>query len=127
MTLITAHLVLLEPLLNEMFLALGQHWPTQLKSLVLVELTALQQDAKVLEEGGLLSRRGGHCLESLDSLRSTQDTLKEEEEEDKGEEGRGPTRGGGEEGYEEGRITTALIWMTHLITLGAVAAALAAS
>ena len=67
----STNLVLFEPLLDELFLALGKHGPAQLQGLILVQLATLQQDAKVLQQGGGLSWRGGYVLEALDCLRGT--------------------------------------------------------
>ena len=75
------NLVLFEPLLDELLLALGEHGPAQLQGLVLVQLAALQQDAKVLQKGRGLSRRGGHMLEALDGLGGPQNALREEMQE----------------------------------------------
>ena len=69
------NLIFLEPLLDELLLPLSQHRTTQLESLVLVELTALQEDTKILQERRRLAGWGGHCLESLDGLSRTQNTL----------------------------------------------------
>ena len=70
-----AYLVFLEPLLDELFLPLCKHGPAQLQGLILVELTALQENAKVLQQWRGLPGRGGHLLEFLDGLRRTQNTL----------------------------------------------------
>lgn len=73
-------LVLLQPLLDELFLPLGQHGSAELQGLVLVQLAAFQQNTKILEQGGGLAGLGGHLLETLDGLGCSQDSLKEREE-----------------------------------------------
>ena len=70
-----ANLVFLEPLLNELFLALSQDGPTELESLVFVQLTALQENPEILEEGRSLPGRGGHLLESQNGVCCAKNTL----------------------------------------------------
>ena len=70
-----SHLVFFQPLLNELLLALCKHGPAQLQGLVLVQLAGLQEDAKVLQQGGGLARGRGHLLEPLDGLGRAQDAL----------------------------------------------------
>ena len=69
------NLVLLQPLLDELFLALSQHGPAQLQCLMLVQLAALQQDPEILQQRGGLPGRGGHLLESQDGFRRPEYTL----------------------------------------------------
>ena len=69
------HLVLFEPLLQQLLASLLQHGPAQLQGLKLVELALVQQDAKVLEEGGRLARLGRNTLEPPDGVRCAEDTL----------------------------------------------------
>jgi hypothetical protein len=67
------HLVLLQPLLEQLLAALDEHGTSELETLVLVETPALEEDTKVLEDGTELSCGDGDALELLDRLRGTED------------------------------------------------------
>lgn len=66
-------LVLLEPLLEELLPALGEDGACELERLDLVELSLLEEDAEVLEDGREDAGLGRHRLELLDGLGRAQD------------------------------------------------------
>ena len=69
------NLVLLEPLLQQVLLALDEDGPDELEGLVLVHLTLLKQDTKILEEGRGLAWSQGDLLEHLNGLGSAENSL----------------------------------------------------
>lgn len=68
----TLELVLFEPLFEELLLALLYDRTGKFKRFVLVELSLLEQDAKVLQDRSKGTRNSGEVLESLDGLWGTQ-------------------------------------------------------
>mmetsp|Transcript_20370 Transcript_20370/g.72036 ORF Transcript_20370/g.72036 Transcript_20370/m.72036 type:complete len:1359 (-) Transcript_20370:1324-5400(-) len=66
------HLVLAQPLLHQLRLALLQRRPRQLHALNLVQLALLHQRREVLEHRRLLARRRRQALEARDGLRVAQ-------------------------------------------------------
>ena len=71
----TFKFVLLQPFLHQLFLSLGKNRPAKLQSFIFVELTTLQQDAKVLKEWRGRSWHRRHLLEPKDCLRCTENAL----------------------------------------------------
>ena len=72
---VVTHLVLLQPLLEELLAALLEYGARELKGLVMVELALLKQHTEVLEDGRETARRSRRLLERLDDLSCTQDAL----------------------------------------------------
>ena len=71
----TLQFVLLQPFLDQLLLSLSKNRTAKFQSFVLVQLAALQQDAKVLEEGRGLTWWCRDLLEPQDGLRCTKNTL----------------------------------------------------
>ena len=71
-----AHLVLLEPLLEQLLAPLYENGTSELETLVLVELSALEQDPKVLQDRAELAGRDGNALELVDRLRGAEDAAR---------------------------------------------------
>ena len=71
----TFELVLFQPFLHQLLLSLSKDGTAELQSFVLVQLAALEQDAKVLEEWGGLTWLCRNLLEPQDSLRCTKNAL----------------------------------------------------
>lgn len=70
------YLVFLEPLLQKLLSSLLENRPAKLQGLKLVELALIQQDAKVLQQGGGLAWLSWNALETTDGVWGSQDTLK---------------------------------------------------
>ena len=70
-----SHLVLLEPLLQQLLASLLEHRSAQLQGLKLVELALVQEDAEVLEQGRGLALLGRDTLEAPDGVGGAQDAL----------------------------------------------------
>lgn len=75
-----AHLVLLQPFLQQLLAALLEDRPAELQRLKLIELALVQQDAKVLEQRGGLARLSWDALEATDGVRGSQDSLERTED-----------------------------------------------
>lgn len=69
------HLVLLQPLLQQLLAPLLQNGPAELQRLKLIELALIQQDSKVLEQRRGLARLGRNALEAPDGVWSAQNAL----------------------------------------------------
>lgn len=74
------HLVLLQPFLQQLLAALLEHRPAELQRLKLIELALVQQNAKVLEQRGGLSRLSWDALKATDCVRGSQDALERTED-----------------------------------------------
>lgn len=72
------YLVFLQPLLQKLLSSLLEDRPAKLQGFELVELALVQQDAKVLQQGGGLAWLSGNTLEATDGVWGSQDTLREE-------------------------------------------------
>lgn len=70
------YLVFLQPLLQKLLSALLEDRPAKLQGLELVELALVQQDTKVLQQGGGLAWLIRNALETTDGVWSSQDTLR---------------------------------------------------
>jgi len=68
-------LVFFQPFLDQLLSSLLQNGSAQLEGFELVQLTLIEQDAKVLEEWGRLTGLGGYLLELADRLRGPKDAL----------------------------------------------------
>ena len=69
-------LVLLEPLLQEVFSVLLQNWLCKFDRLVAVQSTLVEEHTEVLQGVGHLTRLGGQTLELLDGVSSTQEAAR---------------------------------------------------
>ena len=70
-----AYLVLLEPLLEKLLSPLGKYGTSELKRLMLVKLSLLEEDTKILEDRRQRAGLNGNLLELLNSLRRSQNAL----------------------------------------------------
>ena len=70
-----SHLVLLQPLLEELFPALLQDRTSKFNRLKMIEFTLLEENAEVLKNGRQASRGGGSSLKRLNDLSGTENAL----------------------------------------------------